>query len=133
MMVGCTVIWYSPSASLRNSAPDPYFSTRTTPRVLPTPKPSAARLSIAFWENRSLTFHMSFRVEKSDTSVKPDYRSDPSVTISALALPHGGCDVCSPACSSGCDSGIYFLRVGQRQKKESAPNVCSQGASRAGG
>src|SRR5438270_4924146 len=59
MMVGCTVIWYCPSVSLRNSAPLPYFSTRTTPRVLPTPKPSAARLSIAFCENRSFTFHIA--------------------------------------------------------------------------
>src|ERR1700738_3643266 len=61
MMVGCTVIWYSPLASLRNSAPQPYFSTRTTPRVLPTLKPSAARLSIAFCENRSLTFHIGIQ------------------------------------------------------------------------
>jgi hypothetical protein len=29
--------------------------------VLPTPKPSAARLSIAFCENRSLTFHMAIQ------------------------------------------------------------------------
>src|SRR5580704_10376456 len=58
MIVGTTVIWYMSSVPLRNSAPLPYFSTRTTPRVLPTAKPSAARLSICFGVNRSSTFHM---------------------------------------------------------------------------
>jgi len=29
------------------------------PRVLPTPKPSAARLSMAFLSKRSFTFHMA--------------------------------------------------------------------------
>src|SRR6266446_2049800 len=58
MMLGGIVIWYRSSVPLRNSAPQPYFSTRTTPRVLPTANPSAARLSIVFGENRSSTFHM---------------------------------------------------------------------------
>src|SRR6267378_909453 len=58
MMLGGIVIWYRPSVPLRNSAPQPYFSTRTTPRVLPTLKPSAARPSMAFGEKRSSTSHM---------------------------------------------------------------------------
>ena len=55
---GARGAWNRALGSWRNSAPLPYFSTRTTPRVAPTLKPSAARLSMAVLSKRSSTFHM---------------------------------------------------------------------------
>src|SRR5258706_12178024 len=64
MMLGGIVIWYRSSGPLRNSAPQPYFSTRTTPRVLPTAKPRAAILSIAFESKRCSMFHIVFKTRE---------------------------------------------------------------------
>ena len=61
MMLGKIVIWKRPSGFCRNSAPEPYFSTRTTPRVLPTEKPSDVRVSMAFFSKRSSTFHIALQ------------------------------------------------------------------------
>src|SRR5450432_3180612 len=88
MMVGRIVNWYCPSAPWRNSAPAPYFSTRTTPRVLPTANPSAAKFSIALGENLSLIFHMvPFRLRCEREAVKP---FDQSCLSSIILSPLNG-------------------------------------------
>src|SRR5580700_6487923 len=62
MMHGISVIWKLSPAVLRSSAPQLYFSMRTTPPELRTRKPLADRDSTWAWLNSLLTYHILSRV-----------------------------------------------------------------------
>src|SRR5580700_10224148 len=73
MMQGISVIWKTPSGVFRNSAPQSYFSMRTTPPELRTRKPFAERDSTCAWSKRLFTYHMVCQNKNSPRCCKGKY------------------------------------------------------------